>query len=31
MKGHIRKLGNRWNVVVDAGVHPETGRSGQKW
>ena len=31
MKGHIRKRGNRWNIVVDAGVHPETGRRRQKW
>ena len=23
MKGHIRKRGNRWNIVVEAGVHPE--------
>ena len=23
--GHIRKRGNRWNIVVDAGVHPEAG------
>ena len=29
MKGHIRKRGNRWNIVVDAGVHPETGRRRQ--
>ena len=31
MNGHIRKRGNRWNIVVDAGVHPETGRGRQKW
>ena len=31
MKGHIRKRGNRWSIVVDAGVHPETGRRRQKW
>ena len=31
MKGHIGKRGNRWNIVVDAGVHPETGRRRQKW
>ena len=31
MKGHIRKRGNRWSVVVDAGVHPETGRRRQTW
>ena len=30
MKGHIRKRGNRWNIVVDAGGHPETGRRRQK-
>ena len=32
MKGHIRKRGNRWNIiVVDVGVHPKTGRRRQKW
>ena len=31
MKGHIRKRGNRWSIVVDAGVHPETGRRRQRW
>ena len=31
MKGHIRKRGNRWSVVVDIGVHPATGRRRQKW
>ena len=31
MKGHIRKRGNLWNIVVDAGVHPEAGRRRQKW
>ena len=31
MKGHIRKRGNRWSIVVDAGVHPETGKRRQKW
>ena len=30
MKGHIRKRGNRWSIVVDAGVHPETGRRRQR-
>ena len=31
MKGHIHKRGNRWNIVVDAGVHPGTGRRRQNW
>ena len=30
-KGHIRKRGDRWNIVVDVGVNPETGRRRQKW
>ena len=31
MKGHIRKRGNRWNIVVDASAHPGAGRYWQKW
>ena len=31
MRGHIRKRGNKWSVVVDVGRDPETGRRKQKW
>ena len=31
MRGHIRKRGGTWSVVVDAGRDPETGRRKQKW
>ena len=31
MRGHIRKRGSKWVVVVDIGRDPETGRRKQKW
>ena len=31
MRGHIRKRGGTWSVVVDAGRDPESGRRKQKW
>ena len=31
MRGHIRKRGNRYAIVVDNGRDPETGRRRQKW
>lgn len=31
MRGHIRKRGPSWSVVVDVGRDPETGRRKQKW
>ena len=30
MRGHVRKRGNRWAVVVDVG-RDENGRRTQKW
>ena len=29
--GPRHKKDGPWNVVIDAGVHPEIGRSRQKW
>lgn len=31
MRGHVRKRGARWCVVVDVGRDPDTGRRIQKW
>ena len=31
MRGHVRRRGATWAVVVDVGRHPETGRRRQKW
>ena len=31
MRGHIRKQGNAWYVIVDLPRHPETGKRRQKW
>ena len=31
MRGHVRKRGKSWAVVVDVGRDPETGRRRQKW
>lgn len=31
MRGHIRKRGNKWAVVLDLGRDPETGKRKQKW
>ncbi|BAR82929.1 DNA integration/recombination/invertion protein [Bacillus thuringiensis serovar tolworthi] len=31
MKGHIRKRGTKWCIVVDIGTDPETGKRRQKW
>src|SRR5256885_2314803 len=30
MRGHVRKRGNKWAVVVDIGID-ESGRRQQKW
>ena len=31
MRGHVRKRGNVWYFIVDAGPHPETGKRQQRW
>jgi integrase len=31
MRGHVRKRGRKWAVVVDAGADPVTGRRRQRW
>jgi integrase len=31
MRGHIRKRGSKWAVVVDVGRDPDTGQRRQKW
>ncbi len=31
MRGHVRKRGSRWAVVLDVGRDPTTGRRKQKW
>lgn len=31
MKGHIRKRGAKWCIVVDIGIEPSTGKRKQKW
>jgi integrase len=31
MRGHVRRRGSKWVVVVDVGRDPETGRRKQKW
>lgn len=31
MRGHVRKRGKTWSVVVDVGRDPDTGRRRQKW
>jgi integrase len=31
MRGHVRKRGNSWCVVVDVGRDPETGKRRQTW
>ncbi|MEV7211461.1 Arm DNA-binding domain-containing protein [Streptomyces sp. NPDC093554] len=31
MKGHIRKRGNKYCIVIDIGPDPETGKRRQKW
>ncbi|EJS59957.1 site-specific integrase [Bacillus cereus] len=31
MKGHIRKRGNKYCIVIDIGADPETGKRRQKW
>lgn len=31
MRGHVRKRGSRWAVVLDVGRDPETQRRRQKW
>ncbi len=31
MRGHIRRRGKTWAVVLDAGRDPETGKRKQKW
>jgi integrase len=31
VRGHIRRRGQKWAVVVDLGRDPETGRRRQKW
>lgn len=31
MKGHLRKRGTKWCIVVDIGTDPETGKRRQKW
>lgn len=31
MRGHIRKRGASYSVVVDIGVDPGTGKRRQKW
>lgn len=31
MKGHIRKRGTKWSIIIDIGPDPETGKRRQKW
>ena len=31
MRGHVRKRGTTWAVVVENGRHPTTGKRRQKW
>ncbi|SCC46887.1 tyrosine-type recombinase/integrase [Bacillus wiedmannii] len=31
MKGHIRKRGNKYCIVIDIGPDPQTGKRRQKW
>lgn len=31
MKGHIRKRGTKWCIIVDIGADSETGKRRQKW
>lgn len=31
MRGHIRKRGSKYSVVVDIGIDPSTGKRKQKW
>jgi len=31
MRGHIRKRGSKYSVVVDIGIDPSTGKRQQKW
>ena len=31
MRGHVRKRGNRWSIVLDVGTDPETGKRRQRW
>jgi integrase len=31
MRGHVRKRGSKWCVVVDVGRDPDTGQRRQKW
>ena len=31
MRGHVRKRGKRWCVVVDIGRDPQTGKRRQRW
>ncbi|MGE7873794.1 Arm DNA-binding domain-containing protein [Bacillus paramycoides] len=31
MKGHIRKRGSKWAIIIDIGPNPETGKRRQKW
>jgi integrase len=31
MRGHVRKRGNTWCIIVDVGRDPETGKRRQSW
>jgi integrase len=31
VRGHVRKRGSKWAVVLDTGRDPDTGRRKQKW
>ena len=31
MRGHVRKRGNKWNIVIYVGIDKETGKSRYKW
>ena len=31
MRGHVRKRGNKWAIVLDIGPDPETGKRRQRW
>lgn len=31
MRGHVRKRGKTWSIVLDVGRDPETGKRKQKW
>ena len=31
MRGHVRKRGSSWSLVVDVGRDPETGKRRQTW